>query len=111
MSEPQELALLNRAQVALSSATTIDEIRDLRDKAEVLRAYARKAKLGPNILVEASIVEAQAERRLGEMLRETRLARGSLGNQHTRPDETTGEQSHVSDVVESTAQQVNVRIE
>ena len=53
------------------------------DKAEAVKAYARKARLGREIFVEASIVKARAERRLGEMLRETPLAKATPGNQYT----------------------------
>ena len=85
MSQPQELIVLTEASRALASVRTIDEAKDLRDKAEAVKAYARKARLGRDILVEASVIKARAERRLGEMLRETPLAAGAPGNQHTGP--------------------------
>ncbi len=36
--EPRELVLLDRAEKALAEATTIDEITDVRDKSEAVRA-------------------------------------------------------------------------
>lgn len=85
MSQPLELIVLTEASQALARVRTIDEAKDLRDKAEAVKAYARKARLGRDILVEASVIKARAERRLGELLREMPLAGGSPGNQHTGP--------------------------
>lgn len=83
MSEPRDLILLSQASVALEQARTVDEVKDLRDKAEAVKAYARKAKLGHSIVIEASTIKVSAERKLGELLRETELAKSSPGNQHT----------------------------
>lgn len=83
MGQPRELLVLTEASRAIASLRTIDEAKDLRDKAEAVKAYARKARLGREIFVEASIVKARAERRLGEMLRETPLAKATPGNQYT----------------------------
>lgn len=89
-SEPRELLVLTEASHALASVRTIDEAKDLRDKAEAVRVYARKARLGRQIFIEASVIKAQAERRLGEMLRETLLADSAPGNQHTGKLEDDG---------------------
>ena len=83
MNQPRELILLSQASRALEQARTVDEVKDLRDKAEAVKAYARKAKLGHEIVVEASLIKVSAERKLGEMLRETELADSAPGNQHT----------------------------
>jgi N6-adenosine-specific RNA methylase IME4 len=87
MTEPRELVLLSRASQALEQASTVDEVKDLRDKAEAVKAYARKAKLGHSILIEASLIKVNAERKLGEILRETELARAAPGNQYTAENE------------------------
>ena len=85
--EPRELALLDRAENALAEATTIDEIKEIRDKAEAVKAYAKKARLGRNIVLRAASIKVRAERKLGQMLRDTPLADSSPGNQHARrPD-------------------------
>jgi len=81
--EPRELMMLSEASHALASLRTIDEAKDLRDKAEAVKAYARKARLGKQIFLDASVIKVQAERRLGEMLRDTPLADSVPGNQHT----------------------------
>jgi N6-adenosine-specific RNA methylase IME4 len=82
-SQPRELVLLDQAHQALCQARSIDEVKDLRDKAEAVKAYARKARLGKQILVEASAIKVRAERRLGEILRQTPLANSAPGNQYT----------------------------
>ncbi len=83
MNEPRELALLSKAQKALAQASTLDEVKDLRDQATAVKAYARKAKLGQHLVVEAATIRIRAERRLGEMLQATELANAAPGNQHT----------------------------
>ena len=87
MNQPRELILLSQASRALEQARTVDEVKDLRDKAEAVKAYARKAKLGQEILIEASLIKVNAERKLGEILRETELAKAAPGNQHTAENE------------------------
>ena len=81
---PRELVLLGRAEKALAEAKTVDELQDLRDRAQACRAYAKKAKLGHRIVVEASALKVRAERKLGELLAEMPLAKGGSGNQHTK---------------------------
>ena len=44
MDEPREIILLSRAHQALTEAQTLDEVKDLRDKAVAVRAYAKKAR-------------------------------------------------------------------
>ena len=83
MNEPRELILLSEASRALEQARTVDEVKDLRDKAEAVKAYARKAKLGHSIVVEASLIKVSAERKLGEMLQAAELAKAAPGNQYT----------------------------
>lgn len=80
---PRELVLLDQARRALTEASSVDEVKDLRDKAAAVRAYARKARLGQHLIVEASAIKVRAERKLGEMLKNLPLAKGAPGNQHT----------------------------
>lgn len=55
MDEPREIILLSSAQRALAEAKTVDEVKDLRDKAVAVKAYAKKARLGKDLVVDASI--------------------------------------------------------
>lgn len=81
--QPRELALLSRAEQALAEARTVDEVRSIRDKAQAAKAYAKKARLSKDIILHASTIKVQAERRLGEMLDDIELAKAAPGNQYT----------------------------
>jgi N6-adenosine-specific RNA methylase IME4 len=87
MSEPKELVLLTKAQRALAQANTVDEVKELRDRAAAVRAYVQKARLGKHLVIEAAAVRIRAERRLGQMLTETELAKSAPGNQYTTPSD------------------------
>lgn len=62
-----ELARYDAACRALAEAKSIDEAKDLRDKAEAMRAYAKQAK-NKQLEVDAAEIRIRAERRLGEMI-------------------------------------------
>lgn len=98
MNEPREIMLLSTARRALTEARTIDEVKDLRDKAVAVKAYAKKAQLGRDLVVDASVIKLRAERKLGELLQEIELADSAPGNQHTGPvgPETLAESNCVS---------------
>ena len=87
---PHELQLLSSARRVLSQARSIDEVKDLRDKAAAVKAYAQKAKLGREMVVEASVVRLEAERTLGQLLAGSELASATLGNQHLGSREANG---------------------
>jgi N6-adenosine-specific RNA methylase IME4 len=80
---PRELVLMTRAEQVLAEARTIDEVMNIRDKAQAAKAYARKARLSKEIVLHASIIKVQAERRLGEMLSRLPLPNSAPGNQYT----------------------------
>jgi N6-adenosine-specific RNA methylase IME4 len=80
---PQELVLLGKVERMLAEATTIDEVKHIRDTAEAARGYAKKIGLSRDIIVHASTIKVRAERRLGEMLGSLPLAKSAPGNQHT----------------------------
>lgn len=62
------LARLEHARAELEHAATVDEVKDIRDKAEALRLYAKQAKLGLEAQNLCAEVKLRAERRAGEML-------------------------------------------
>jgi len=83
MPDSRDLVLLTKAQRALAEASTIDDVRDLRDRAAAVKTYVQKARLGKHLVIDAAALRIRAERRLGQMLQETPLANSASGNQHT----------------------------
>jgi len=66
-----ELIRWNKAKQAIIEAKTIDEVKDIRDKAQAMKAYAKQ--IGESLEVQNDIAEIKirAERRAGEILQET----------------------------------------
>jgi len=71
---------------ALEEARTVDEIKDVRNKAEALRLYAKQAGLGLEMQNTCAEIKLQAERRAGGMLAETEKNPGTvLGGNIVQP--------------------------
>lgn len=75
---------------AIAEAHRVDDAKDIRDKAEALRAYAKKAN-NRDAEVQFADIKLQAERKCGELLREmaeagTRAAKGRPEKSGTLPD-------------------------
>jgi hypothetical protein len=61
---------LDRARQWLVSAGSIEEVNELRARAEAVRVYTRQAELGREAENAAAEIRLRAERRVGELLKE-----------------------------------------
>ncbi|MFH0871665.1 MAG: MT-A70 family methyltransferase [bacterium] len=77
MSDETSLAILSRAAQMLERASTIQEAHELKGKFLVAAEWANQMHLGSEAVQKARAYALRAERKMGEMLRETERAKGT----------------------------------
>lgn len=85
MTPPRGLVHYNAACAALTAAKNTDEVKDWRDRAEAMRAYAHQSK-NRQLEIDAAEIRIRAERRLGQLIAEQKETVGL--NAGGRPPET-----------------------
>ena len=90
---PLPLAKYDTMCVAIEAARAVDEVKDIRDKAVAIQAYARQAK-NLNAERHAAEIRVRAERRCGELLAEMPKATPRGSNQYQRKEDMSEDATH-----------------
>lgn len=70
MPNSKDLQYLTQAQTALAHLTRVEDIKEVRDRAEALRVYVQRSQQGIELQNQAAEVKLRAMRRGGEILKD-----------------------------------------
>ena len=96
--ESKSLALLTDATRMLAQCRTMQDAKRLVDVASAAQVYARKARLGEEVIAYAHEIKIEALRLLGGMLQATERAKGALKQGPVVPQENHGDVPTLSDL-------------
>jgi len=80
---------MNEAKHQIIMAKSVDEVKNIRDKAEALRIYAKQANLGLEIQNDCAEIKIRAERKAGEILAKIELDKGGRPSENQLHDVTS----------------------
>jgi protein gp37 len=80
MSDTTAIVFFDQARMMLEKAVSLDQIKDIRDKAEALRLYAKQQKDSGDMQQQCAEIKIRAERRAGELLAENPDVSPGKGN-------------------------------
>jgi len=92
----QQVTLYQQAKTILAEYKTVDEVKDFRDKALAIEAYAKQAN-DMELEWDAARARVRAERKCGELLAQTEKAKGNQHVNSARSNNTT-EQKTLSEM-------------
>jgi hypothetical protein len=74
--EQSSLAIFTKAAIMLATADTLQKVKELKDMALTARDWAKRRDAGKEAIQHCQSYALEAERKMGEMLKETELAKG-----------------------------------
>ena len=83
-----ELARISKVRQELERATSVEEVKDIRNLAEAAREYAKQVGLGLEAQNECAEIKIRAERKGGLLLKEMELNKGGRPSQNYSHDVT-----------------------
>ena len=85
-----QLVKLDKAKRAIAEASTLQEIKDIRDKAEAIRQYVKVAGYHLGYQNQAAETKLRAERKAGELLKQMEKNKGGKPSEKNRGHDVHG---------------------
>ena len=89
MKDDNALVLMNTAHQKIQLAKSLPEVKDIHDKAKTLQEYAKQQKLGLEMQNDLAEIVIRAERKAGELLKETELDKGGRPTEDNQSNDST----------------------